>query len=1350
MGKSYYLGLDLGTSSCGWAVTDENYNLLRAKGKDLWGVRLFPEAQTAAERRIHRTARRRLQREKARKGYLRELFGDAINKVDSAFYQRLDDSKYMMEDKTIQQPYALFADTGYTDQDYHHDYPTIFHLRKELIQSDKPHDVRLVYLAVENILKHRGHFLNANLGEDGVDKFENIYYKLHEKVKEVLEIDLKEHTVTELEKILTSKDDSNTRKFEKLIKKFDIQKSKMKAETEMIKLICGLSGSIVKIFKEAETDEEMKKMKVSFRETDLDEKISKIAEVLQSESYELFMLLKQLHDSAVLQNIMQGENGTYAYLSFAKVDSYNKHKKDLKIFKNTFKKYKPDQYNKMFRSEEKNSYSAYIGSVKCKEKRQVKKCVRDDFYKNVQKQVKNMPKDADTEYILEEIEKENFLPKQLTPSNGVIPNQLHKSELKKILQNAEKYLEFLSERDETGLSVSEKILKLFEFQIPYYVGPLSSQKGTGWAVRKESGKVLPWNFEQKIDVRKSAEKFIDRAVKHCTYLNDEKVLPQNSLLYEKFRVLNELNNLKINGERISVQLKQRLYQDLFRKGKRVTRKKIAEILYQNGIICEEEKEQVTGVDHILANTLANHKKFAEIFNVDVMTYQQEQMAEKIIFWATVYGDSKKFLKEKIKEAYSGELTEQQVKRILGMKFRDWGRLSKAFLELEGADKETGEIQTIIERMWNGNYNLMELLSNKFTYLETLEEKTKKIEKSLLEIEYDDLEDLYIYAPVRRMIWQTILLLKEICRVMGNEPKRIFIEMARDTGAKKERTISRKKKFQELYKQCKKESREWLDEINDISEAEFRKKKLYLYYTQKGRCMYTGEEIDIRDLFVDNLYDIDHIYPRHFVKDDSIENNLVLVKKEKNLHKSDHFPIEESIRKKNREWWNYLKNYGFITEEKYKRLTRTNEFTDEELANFISRQIVETRQGTKTIAQLLRQAMPESEIVYTKAGNVSQFRQKFDMIKCRYVNDFHHAQDAYLNIVVGNVYFIKFTKSPINFIKEYKKNPKVNAYHMYKIFEYDICRNGETAWVSHKGKSIAVVKAVMRKNTPIITFMNYEKHGAIADQNLYSASAAKKAKGVNYLAAKTSDKKIQDLTKYGGYNKIAGAYFFLVEHTVKKKRIRSIETMPIYLKDTIDSVEKMEEYCRSILGYQNPQVRMKKIKIYSLLKVDGFYLYLTGRTNNSLFVCNAVQLVLKYEYCLYVKRIIEAYGNDVDENLLEKRKDISKEKNMELYNQLTEKHNCGIYRKRPNPVGEKLKEGVKKFEKLTLKEQIYVLQQILQLSLLLNRGADLRSIGEKKTTGVSSLNKKISEKKEFKLINQSITGLYENEIDLLTI
>lgn len=34
----YYVGIDMGTSSVGWAVTDTNYNLLKKRGKDLWGM----------------------------------------------------------------------------------------------------------------------------------------------------------------------------------------------------------------------------------------------------------------------------------------------------------------------------------------------------------------------------------------------------------------------------------------------------------------------------------------------------------------------------------------------------------------------------------------------------------------------------------------------------------------------------------------------------------------------------------------------------------------------------------------------------------------------------------------------------------------------------------------------------------------------------------------------------------------------------------------------------------------------------------------------------------------------------------------------------------------------------------------------------------------------------------------------------------------------------------------------------------------------------------------------------------------------------------------------------------------
>ena len=42
----------LGTDSLGWAVTDSSYHILRAKGKDLWGVRLFPAALDSEHYRI--------------------------------------------------------------------------------------------------------------------------------------------------------------------------------------------------------------------------------------------------------------------------------------------------------------------------------------------------------------------------------------------------------------------------------------------------------------------------------------------------------------------------------------------------------------------------------------------------------------------------------------------------------------------------------------------------------------------------------------------------------------------------------------------------------------------------------------------------------------------------------------------------------------------------------------------------------------------------------------------------------------------------------------------------------------------------------------------------------------------------------------------------------------------------------------------------------------------------------------------------------------------------------------------------------------------------------------------------
>ena len=51
--------------------------------------------------------------------------------------------------------------------------------------------------------------------------------------------------------------------------------------------------------------------------------------------------------------------------------------------------------------------------------------------------------------------------------------------------------------------------------------------------------ITPYNFDDVIDKEQTAEKFIKRMISHCTYLLAEYALPNNSILYSKFKVMNE-------------------------------------------------------------------------------------------------------------------------------------------------------------------------------------------------------------------------------------------------------------------------------------------------------------------------------------------------------------------------------------------------------------------------------------------------------------------------------------------------------------------------------------------------------------------------------------------------------------------------------------------------------------------------------------------------------------------------------------------------------------------------------------------------------------------------------------------
>lgn len=467
-----------------------------------------------------------------------------------------------------------------------------------------------------------------------------------------------------------------------------------------------------------------------------------------------------------------------------------------------------------------DNYSAYVGTVNSKlekVRRNVEKkgkpLSREEFYKSVKRLLAQMPQnDLDVQQILEDMENDDFLPKQLTASNGVIPNQLHLAELQTILKNAATYLPFLNEKDETGLSVKEKIEQLFSFQLPYYVGPVNTYHknngGTAWAVRLEQGQVLPWNLEKKVDLKESRKEFIERMVRHCTYLNNERVLPKNSLLYEKFMVLNELNNLKIRNEKPDTALKQDIYQKLFMKGKKVTLKALQDFLVMRGIIEPDEKDSISGIDGGFQAYLSSIGKFIGVLGERVNEWEMQKAMEDIIFWGTVYSNDKRVVGECLEENYPGLFTDKEKKRILGFKFKDWGRLSQEFLQMEGAGKADGEVMSIIQRLWEDSDNLMQLLSDSYTYQEELIKRQEMLQKTLKELEYEDLDGMYLSAPVKRMVWQTVLVLKDLQKVLPEAPKRIFVEMARGGEKQKERKLSRKRNFRSFIRIARRKKKHW--------------------------------------------------------------------------------------------------------------------------------------------------------------------------------------------------------------------------------------------------------------------------------------------------------------------------------------------------------------------------------------------------------------------------------------------------------------------------------------------------------------------------------------------------------------
>lgn len=1191
----YYIGVDIGTNSVGWAVIDENGNLLKKGKHHLWGSRLFDQAQTAQNRRNYRSSRRRYNKRRQRIGLLRLIMSDMVLEVDPSFFIRLEKTTFLdKEDKkailkdNYKMNYNLFCDEDYNDKKYFKDYPTIYHLRKKLCESDEKADPRLIYLALHHIVKYRGNFLYegqelhlepSNKEEDLKILF-NMLSKNNDTTYDISDEQIQFILKTVVENI------SKTAKVDECMSHLKLNSEDKKIVKEFMRGLVGNKFNVSKLYMHEDLQFDDEDLKLQFSDKSYEEKIMEYENVLE-EKMEFIDLMQQFYSWIELSKIV-GSDSQHASISGAMVNIYERHREDLKTLKEVMLKIGKKEYDEMFKPTSKNvvNYYNYVNPVACSGDK------TDGFYKYVKKAIEKSD-DSRKDEILQKIANETYMLKQTSKNNAYIPYQMQKDELIKILDHQEKYYPVLKEN-------RDKIISILEFRIPYYYGPLDGNKQFGWLIKKkgkENERILPWNHQEIVDVQETAAQFIKKLTNYCTYLPIEKVMPQKSLTCSMYEVLSEVNKIRIDGKLLSIDTKNRLIEDLFFKRKTVKEKDLINWLKQNQLTVGE----ITGYqkEKAFSSSLAPWIDFKEIF--DEINDSNYDLIEKIIEDMTIFNEGS-ILKERLKKAYN--LDQNKVKKIMKLKYSGWSRLSKKLINGIRADNKFGSSVSILEVMKESHMALMEIINDQdLGFKQIIEKENFKNETG--SFEYEDIENLAGSPALKRGIWQTLQVIEEIKNYMGHEPKNIYIEFAREE-QEKVRTTTRVKKLKSIYNDIKNQldvhGKEVYSNLNKQDEKSSIEKRLYLYYTQLGKCMYSGESLDIDKL---SDYEIDHIFPRTLTSDDSLDN-LVLVKKKENQRKLDDLVLPLEIRNKMEVFWKKLYDNGLITQTKYYRLMR-DEFRRNQIDKFINRQLVETRQIIKHVANIIENHYEDTKVFTVRANLSHEFREKYGIYKNRNVNDFHHAHDAYIACIIGRYIQIRFPGLEAKYVygqymqnvKKTKNNiDKENHGFIINSMKYECIDEdtGEVIW--NPERILDYIKCFNYRDVYITKKLDTNNRELFNVTILPNDKNSEKGKTKATIPV---NKLRSNVRKYGGFSGLQSD-IVAIEGKKGKKIDRRLINLPILLRYV--SIEDQCKYIMENNKYSDIKI-IKKIKKNQLIEIDGGLYYLSSATE----LVNAHQLIL---------------------------------------------------------------------------------------------------------------------------------------------
>ena len=1306
MKQPYSIGLDIGTNSVGWAVINEGFDLRKYKHQNMWGAHLFDEAQKAATRRSFRSSRRRLARRKRRITLLRQLFDDEIQKIDPHFYLRLSESMLHLGDKNSAlelDANILFADHSFTDKSYREKYPTIYHLRSSLFHDSEKQDIRLVYLALHHIIKYRGNFLV----EGGVDSVISSFNS--QNLQTFMDfIGADESIAKKVKAILLDRSLSRSVRKSDIIKLLQPTPDNKKIVSEAVGAVIGLKWNANKLF-----EDDSLEAKGEFSNKNYEEQRDEIAAAIGDDRYELVETLESVYQWTIFSQFIRKDS----CLSDIMVEKYDDYRQDLSDLKSLFHEFLPKESYKSF----------FHGDAAEFEQYNKHKYSLEDLYKSIKNHLGNVAKeDPRYQRFEKRAELGEFLARQRIRDNGAIPHQIHQYELERIIDNQAQYYPLLAQN-------RDKIISIFTFKLPYYIGPLKTGGNFAWSVKKKDGVIYPWNFDEMIDDEASAEKFIDRMRNNCTYLPDEEVLPKNSLLYQEYEVRNELKNVTVNGERLSPDIQNRIVDELFAKESSVTYKKLVKYLYDN---------QIYNTDSLIISGTAKEKSFASSrksyldftnkIGIEI-TPKTQKAIEEVIKWITLFED-KKILAKKLQK-YSDIFDDNQLRAILKLNYSGWGRLSRKLLDGITAHTPYGEL-TVIETMRHSKDNFMQIIqSDQYEFKKIIDDILSTNQHT--EITYEDIKKLAGSPGIKRALWRSVRIIDEIIDTIGYEPKLISIEMARNED-KKVRTKSRYGQLEKMYKDLYGKEYNKSDIKSQLADYKDKldRKKYYLYFLQNGKCAYTGEPLDIENDLKD--CEIDHILPRSLTKDDSLDNTVLVLRKE-NQQKLDDYPISLDIQNRMRPIWMSLKNAKLMSQLKFQRLTSQKQLSEDRVAGFVNRQLVETRQITKHLARMLTEKYHDSatEVFTIRAGMSSEYRRIHDLPKCREVNDLHHAKDAYLAAVLAQYIKIRYPKLDKAFVygeymkfKSKKQTDADRSSFILASMNYDLTNTetGEIIWQSKTTRD--VIDRTMKYNDCLIT-----KKTEIGDNQFYKQTIYSKD---STNPKPTIPKKANlPVNRYGGYSGENAAHFMVIRYTKKDVLVNEIISIPAQVY-TLEKTKpgSINEYLHN--NYKQATVILSKIPI-----------------------TNAKQLKLPYdvEYAVAVAlkqgipQITITEEQAVDDNKLQRKRNRQIERRdrvisgVERFWEIYADKLTNQYQQFGN-AGPNAQSSLVEYSKLPLDDKIKVINLVLKATHAGSGRVDMSK--EFPQLGLSSrfgrMDNKALDPTKLTFVYESITGLHRRKLD----